>query len=39
MSQAMDAGDEVLSTGGSMVPDVLSFRLVPIVHCLPQAIR
>lgn len=38
MSQAMDAGDEVFSTSGCMVPDVLSLRLVPIVHCLPQAI-
>ena len=34
MSQAVDAGHEVLTTGGRVVSDVLPLRLMPIVHRL-----
>lgn len=39
MSQAMDAGYQVLATGGCVVSDVLPLGLVPVVHRLSQAIR
>ena len=38
MSQSMDPCDQVLSTGGSVVSDVLSLALVPVVHGLPQPV-
>lgn len=39
MSQTVDPCDEVLSTGGSMVSDVLPLALVPVVHGLPESVR
>lgn len=38
VSQSVDPCYQVLSTGGSVVSDVLSLALVPVVHGLPQPV-
>lgn len=38
MCKSMDPSYEVLSTGGSMISDVLPLCLVSVIHGLPQTI-
>lgn len=38
MSESVDSCHQVLSTGGSVVPDVLPLTLVSAVHGLPKPI-
>ena len=39
MSQSMNPSHQMLSAGGAMVTDVLSFVLMSIVHGLAQPVR